>query len=291
MNKITSISIAGFKSIKNLDRLELNSGMNILIGPNGSGKTSFLHTFTMLDHFHRGLLAQYNAKRGGLKEVFSHPSKRIKVIIERGENIYENSVSLHGDKFSVDKNEIIPTWGAFNTDAQILTELLYTMFSEFHHLYKDVVGAVRLISPSFDDFDFYQREIGKIGIRWRQKGVDEPMPINYISHGTVAFILLATSLLYPDLPSTMIFDEPEGCLHPYAIAMLAELMQSAAQKTQLIVATQSPTLINYFGASDLIVTTLKNGYSNFERVDEKSISSWLENYTLGELWVKGVIGQ
>ncbi|HSX85668.1 MAG TPA: recombinase RecF, partial [Cellvibrio sp.] len=68
-----------------------------------------------------------------------------------------------------------------------------------------------------------------------------------------------------------------------------ELIQSAATRTQVIVATQSPALIDQFAIDDIIVVNRKEGASSFERLQEKDFSQWLEDYSVGELWTKNVI--
>ena len=93
----------------------------------------------------------------------------------------------------------------------------------------------------------------------------------------------------PNPPSTVIFDEPELGLHPVAISVLADLIQSASKSTQVIVATQSPALINYFSVKEVIVVNRKDGASTFERLQEKDFDVWLESYSVGELWSKNVI--
>ena len=95
-----------------------------------------------------------------------------------------------------------------------------------------------------------------------------------------------TVLLFkPKLPETIIIDEPELGLHPFAIAKLAGLIKSASQRgCQIIVATQSVELINHFTPEDIITVDYKNGGSVFERLDEASLAIWLEDFSLGELW-------
>jgi predicted ATPase len=95
--------------------------------------------------------------------------------------------------------------------------------------------------------------------------------------------------LQPNPPSTLIIDEPELGLHPFAIVILAELIQVASKRMQVMIATQSPTLIDQFSISDIVVVNRENGASTFKRLEEKDFSVWLENYSIGELWVKNVI--
>lgn len=111
----------------------------------------------------------------------------------------------------------------------------------------------------------------------------------HLSDGTIRFICLSTALLQPNPPATIIIDEPELGLHPSAIGILAELIETASRRTQVIVATQSPLLMDYFSPEDIIVVNRKNGSSVFERLKAEDYKEWFEDFSLGELWVKNVI--
>ncbi|MBW2186691.1 MAG: AAA family ATPase, partial [Deltaproteobacteria bacterium] len=127
-------------------------------------------------------------------------------------------------------------------------------------------------------------------LNWRQKGLnDYPMRPSQLSDGSIRFICLATALLQPNPPSTIIIDEPELGLHPQAITILAELIKSASKRTQIIVSTQSPALIDNFSIEDIIVANRDNGATSFKRLDGNNFTAWLENYSVGELWTKNVI--
>lgn len=158
--------------------------------------------------------------------------------------------------------------------------------------YKEILNAVRLVTPFFDDFILDIKKMGeaeKVKLNWTQKNSDYPMQPYQLSDGSIRFICLATALLQPNPPSTIIIDEPELGLHPEAISILAELIIVASKRTQIIIATQSPALINNFAINDIIVVNRKGGASTFERLKEKDFSVWLEDYSVGELWEKNVI--
>ena len=87
----------------------------------------------------------------------------------------------------------------------------------------------------------------------------------------------------------IIIDEPELGLHPYAIVILAELIQATSRKTQIIVSTQSPALVDCFEPEEIIVVNRKMGASAFERLNKRELSSWLEDYSLGDLWRKNIV--
>ena len=180
-----------------------------------------------------------------------------------------------------------------NNGSNIAPFLLRLKQSEsLYRYYQEVVNATRLILPFFDNFrlDVYQQgEADKVKLSWQQKGSDYPLQPYHLSDGSIRFICLATALLQPDPPSAIVIDEPELGLHPEAIRILAELITDAAQRTQVILATQSPLLIDQFAIDDIVVVNRKDGQSTFERLSEQDFSQWLEDYSVGELWTRNVI--
>lgn len=158
--------------------------------------------------------------------------------------------------------------------------------------YQEIIDAVRLVIPFFDDFRLDVQQLGdaqKVKLSWQQKGSDFPMQPYHLSDASIRFICLATALLQPFPPSAIVIDEPELGLHPEAIAILAELIQDAAKRTQIILATQSPNLLNEFSIEDIVIANRKDGQSTFERLNRKDFSSWLDSYSVGDLWTKNVI--
>ncbi len=180
-----------------------------------------------------------------------------------------------------------------NNGSNIAPFLLRLKQSEsLHRYYQEVVNATRLILPFFDDFRldvFQQGGADKVKLSWQQKGSDYPLQPYHLSDGSIRFICLATALLQPNPPSAIVIDEPELGLHPEAIRILAELITDAAQRTQVILVTQSPLLIDQFAIDDIVVVNRKDGQSTFERLSEQDFSEWLEDYSVGELWTRNVI--
>jgi predicted ATPase len=143
----------------------------------------------------------------------------------------------------------------FRSDASNLAAFLYLLKKRYPLNYQNIVEAVRLVAPFFEDFRLQPSRLNpeKIQLEWQHVGSDRYFNAHTFSDGTLRFIGLATLLLQPELPTTILLDEPELGLHPYAITILAEMMQSAATKTQIIASTQSVTLVNQFQLEDIIV--------------------------------------
>lgn len=188
--------------------------------------------------------------------------------------------------------EIVQNNKTLRSDASNIASFLLRLKNEENGTYKEILQSCKLVIPYLDDFLLDVESFGpekKVALSWRAKGSDYPMQPYHFSDGSIRFICLATALLQPKPPSSLIIDEPELGLHPAAISILAELIQNASKRTQLIVATQSPALIDNFSVEDVIVVSRKDGASTFERLNEEDYRSWLEGYSVGELWSKNVI--
>ncbi|MBI5862906.1 MAG: AAA family ATPase [Planctomycetes bacterium] len=158
--------------------------------------------------------------------------------------------------------------------------------------YAAIRDTIRLVAPFFDDFRLESKPSGNdqvVLLEWKQRGSDYPFHPSQLSDGTLRFACMCAALLQPNPPATMVFDEPELGLHPYALTVLAGLIKQAATRTQVIVSTQSATLLDHFEPEDVIVVDRKEGASTFRRLESHELKSWLEDYTLGELWRKNTI--
>lgn len=177
-------------------------------------------------------------------------------------------------------------------DASNLAAFLYLLRERHPAHYQKIVRSIQLVAPFFDDFDLKPSRLNpeKIRLEWREKGSDAYFNAHALSDGTLRFMCLATLLQMPDPPATILIDEPELGLHPYAITLLAALLRSAATHTQVIVSTQSVTLVNQFTPEDIVVVERQDNQSVFSRPDAQALAEWLEDYGVGDLWEKNLLG-
>ncbi|MDY6216507.1 AAA family ATPase [Actinobacillus porcinus] len=354
MSKVSSLSVEGFKSIRELKNFELNN-LNVLIGANGAGKSNFINLFRLLNEIYEQRLQLYVQKQGGPDAILHFGRKTtesIKIHFEFARNgyafelaptndnriVFENErIIFHGDVWESNRllnaghyeaclkddrqpvsNYVragIKSWKVYHfhdtsdsakvkqihslndnlslkSDAANLAAYLRMLKDSYEKEYNRIVATIRLVLPFFDDF-VHRENIENIELEWVQKGKsDTPLKAHMLSDGSLRFICLSTLLLQPIhlLPDTVLIDEPELGLHPYAITVLADILKQVSERKQIIVSTQSVELVNELEPEDVIVVNQKNDESIFERLDNSALSSWLEEYTLGELWKNNVFG-
>lgn len=175
-------------------------------------------------------------------------------------------------------------------DGSNLAAFLYRIQCDYESHFNGILNAVRLVAPFLEEFHLEPSALDsqKIHLEWRHVGIDDYFDSSSLSDGALRFIALATLLLQPRQlrPSITLLEEPELGLHPTAISVLAALLAKASIETQLIVATQSATLLDRLDPHDVIVADRVQGSTRLKRLDRNSLSNWLEDYSLGELWEK-----
>lgn len=175
-----------------------------------------------------------------------------------------------------------------------LAAVLYRYRKTNEKVYRRIRSTVRKIVPSFDDFVLEPRELNSrnILLNWRQLGQDYLFGPHQFSDGALRAIALITVFQQPEgeLPNLIVVDEPELGLHPDAMLIIAGLMRAASSHTQVLLATQSPTFLDHFHPEEVIVAEEKEQASHYRRVTADELQEWLQQYSLGELWQKNVLG-
>ncbi len=148
--------------------------------------------------------------------------------------------------------------------------------------------------PGVRDFCL-EPERGCVSLGWKDSPAgDYILSSDQLSDGSVRFISLATLLLQPEatMPGVIVIDNPELGLHPYAVDQLAEMIKDASLHAQIVIATQSASLINGFDIDNITVVErdAENRCCVANKLRGEDYRAWLEEYTPGELWVKNIIG-
>ena len=188
--------------------------------------------------------------------------------------------------------------GELHEDGSNLAAYLFYLQNYQAKRYGLIVATIRQALAGFGEFVLQPsaQNPPRIRLRWRMKGMAGDFGAHQLSDGTLRFILLTTLLSQPPnqppdhLPKIIAIDEPELGLHPAVLNLVASLIRVAAHHCQIIIATQSAALVDYFDPEDVIVVHRQNDTSTFERLSSVALQEWLTEYSLGELWEKNVVG-
>lgn len=180
---------------------------------------------------------------------------------------------------------------SLRSDAENIAAYLLRVRGDHSRHYQRIVAAVRAAAPFFDDFVLEPSSNERIRLRWRQRGLDRTFLAREASDGMLRFICLATLLLGPDRPATIILDEPELGLHPAAIHLLAEMVRIAGRNGhKVILATQSVSLVSHFELSEIVIVDRVDGATAVHRPDEDLLKAFLDDYSTGTPWEMNLLG-
>jgi predicted ATPase len=353
--RLGSISLSGYKSIRELKEFRMSGGLNVLIGANGAGKTNFVRFFELLGHMfdpNKGL-QNYVAARGRADAFLFRGMKvtpELSAHLRFGRNEYKFTLRAADDRSLFFAQESAPFHGKWETEndhgnghleshvakvpdtaalkwvvetirdwrvyhfhdtspaaavmglcnivdnvmlhgnAANLAAVLMRMESAKPSNFGQISETIRQVAPFFGEFVLREVAPGLTQLLWKDRHSDLVYYPNQLSDGTLRYICLATLLLQANPPSTIIIDEPELGLHPYAIKLLASLLHEAAERCQVIVSTQASLLLDELTPDQVIVVNQHDGESTLERLNPEKLADWLQEYTLGQLWEKNELG-
>jgi predicted ATPase len=143
------------------------------------------------------------------------------------------------------------------------------------------------VSPGFDDVEIVPE--GGVLQLYLQDG-DRVISSHRLSDGTLRYLMMLAILLDPAPPPLLLFEEPELSLHPDVLPTLRDLLLEAAQRTQIIVTTQSPAFLDAWTdhAAAVVVCERHGGSTTMTRVDPAQLPG--DGVGLGTRWMRGEIG-
>ena len=154
---------------------------------------------------------------------------------------------------------------------------------------------LRVAYPAFEDIhcDTTFGTPPQVLVGVREKGMSRSMNLWDLSDGMLRFLCLATALFNPRPPMMVAIDEPELGLHPGLLPVVGEMIQAASERTQVLVTTHSPDLLNCFDLADVAVMTRNADNAKavwYRPVNRKSLLGMLGDIageTLGDLHRSG----
>ena len=249
-----------------------------MIGGNGTGKSTFIDFFKYLNL----------CIKEPPKDYF--PDVRSK--------LYLNNNKLYNFKKSKITTELLNSQFPLKIFATKLSDfnfnnvvdmfqVLYEIKKLYLNVYKNIINIVMLIDKYFNFKFFDSLVLGNDKIIYNNRNDINKIPSSILRFAFLLTILLKPSEMQDDI---IIIDSPELGLHTYAITLFAEIVKQASLQKQIIIATQSPDLLNEFVIDDLIIVERNKDGSHFKRLDAKDFEIWTNEYSLGELWAKNLLG-
>ena len=181
---------------------------------------------------------------------------------------------------------------SLRTHGGNLAAVLLRLEREDVRRFESICRHVQRVLPVFDRFEL-EESYGKVALRWKAKGSEKTFGAHLTSDGSLRFFALVTLLNLPSemLPAVLLLDEPELGLHPAAVALIGSMIKALAEERQVIVATQSPLLVDAFDLDEFFVLELREGRTEVRRLESNRYRAWLkDDFTPGELWLKNLLG-
>jgi predicted ATPase len=197
-----------------------------------------------------------------------------------------------GSEASVRQPGLVRPTVRLAADGANLSSVLYSIQQKHPDTWNEIIEVLHTAYPDFRAITFPpEGGDGKVVLRWREQPFEKQgVSANFLSDGTLKFLCLIAILKSPDPPPLICIDEPELGLHPDWIEIVAELMQSAAARTQLIVATHSPQIVAKLDPEQVIVTEKEKGETHLRRLERRELEKWLNEFNLSDLWLAGEFG-
>ena len=172
-----------------------------------------------------------------------------------------------------------------------LATVLHCLEHEHTRRYEFICHQISRVLPNFDSFAIDER-YGQVFLKWKARGQEKTFGAHLTSDGSLRFFALVTLLNLPPemLPDMLLLDEPELGLHPAAVSLIGNMIKSLSEDRQIIVATQSPLLVDAFDLGEIITLDLREGQTQPRKLNPDEYRDWLEDFTTGELWQKNLLG-
>ena len=231
----------------------------------------------------------HSATQGGLPDVNPTTARVIRRLLQDCATFQFHDTSTRSSmkqRWDVSDNR------SLRADGGNLAAVLIRLRDDYPDRFEWVQENVRRVLPSFDHF-VLEEEHGRIFLRWRGTAPDKTIGAHLTSDGSLRFFALVTLLNLPPemLPSVALIDEPELGLHPDAVTLVGSMIDSLATQCQVIVATQSPQLVNCFGLDEIVVMELEDSRTVAYRRSRHEYERWLdEDCETGELWQMNLLG-
>ncbi|MEZ0064322.1 putative ATPase [Streptacidiphilus sp. MAP12-20] len=181
-------------------------------------------------------------------------------------------------------------------DAGNLADFMM-MLQQYHpDSWAQLVEDAKAVLPGLQDIVFASQGGASrdVTIELQETGLRRLTPLADASFGTVRLLGLLALFHDPDPPALTCIEEIDHGLHPQALELLVERLREATSRSQYIVATHSPALVDRLRPEEFVVCERdERGASLIPAIDTERVRRIVaasEGLPLGELWFAGALG-
>lgn len=305
---LAAVHFKNFKALRSAAvRIE---PFNLLIGPNGSGKTSLiqallrLRTLAALPAARADELAQLRAGGPEIEFTFRPPfeSLRVKAACAHDELVCDTLVvdrppGLEGEAAWERLRARLRTIRGFlfdhyamavparrddvrelNSNAGNLAAILADWRDRHPEALRQLEAEFRRIVPEFSGLDF--QEVGeRVELLGRVNG--ERVPADSLSQGTLYLLAVLTLAFAPEPPGIVCLEEADRGVHPRMLREIRDALYrlsypadfgDARAPVQVITTTHSPYLLDLFKEhpEEVVLANKRGREATFERLSERA---------------------
>jgi predicted ATPase len=172
-----------------------------------------------------------------------------------------------------------------------LGAVLHSHHAEFGPNFREMEEWLQRAMPEITELLSGLTEQGQTYAQIKEKGLKVRIPSWAMSDGTVRFLAHLLVVLGASPPPLICFEEPENFIHPHSLELLAHVLKKASTRSQILLTTHSPYLLNFLQPEDVIIVEKHEGATEASRPKEAgAIKEALKTLGLGEMWYAGTLG-
>jgi predicted ATPase len=280
---ITEVTFKNYRAIEDAS-LELGP-LTLLVGPNGSGKTSVLNAFryfkgilpdiselqsvggvekpvefgfkfTRSDAFaQRLLVAAPNQPNRQELRIDGQPNNNDSLSLTEAARIANGLRYYAFDASKMREPVTVTPYRTLKEDGSNLAGFLDYIRDNGSDSFEELKKALNRSAPEYDDIGFDGFGSGQKTFKLRRTGSRSFVAARHLSEGTLYIVALLAMLYQPDLPALLCIEEPDRGLHPRLYREIRDTLYRLAYPqdfgetrtpVQIVATTHSPYFLNEF---------------------------------------------
>ncbi len=321
---IASIAFRNFKALRNT-HVAL-APFNLVIGPNGSGKTSLIESMLRLRTLSRLPLSEGSVaqKQGGPELEFHFDPPHSGIVVRLGcvsETVCDTLriEPAQAAGWGVLRDELATIRGyTLDHDAlakpsrrhdgheltatgENLAAVLANIRERAPEAYSGLTEELLRIMPEFQSLELVEHADDRVefSLRLAEDGV---VPAAELSQGMIYLVGILALAFDPDPPRLLCIEEVDRGIHPRMLREIRDALYrlsypkefgSDRRPVQIVTTTQSPYFIDLFRdhPEEVIISQKHGRAAHFTRLSDRAdLPELMKEGSLGDMWFSGILG-